>query len=221
MSDKLEGRTVPLVPPTDLKFTLREPYGVVGVVVTWNGPLEGPGGPEGPREVDVEDRRPVVVGLERPDDGISVPMPDHRSRRGCASPTAMAPRRRREFTCSCAPNSRPSTTARRSSSTARSRSGKAPEETTNSEEGGDEALIPGLRLRLAPPGPVARGARAVHASIAAAGSTARSARLARLSPNTSASRLATSMPPPEFAARWRVPPRGSGSARPSRDRGIR
>ena len=38
-TDKLEGRAIPLVPPTGLNFTLREPYGVVGVVITWNGPL--------------------------------------------------------------------------------------------------------------------------------------------------------------------------------------
>jgi aldehyde dehydrogenase (NAD+) len=38
-ADKIEGRTIPLVPPTGFNFTLLEPYGVVGIVITWNGPL--------------------------------------------------------------------------------------------------------------------------------------------------------------------------------------
>lgn len=38
-ADKLEGATVPLTPPTGFDYTLLEPYGVIGVIITWNGPL--------------------------------------------------------------------------------------------------------------------------------------------------------------------------------------
>jgi acyl-CoA reductase-like NAD-dependent aldehyde dehydrogenase len=37
--DKLEGATIPFTPNTGLAYTLREPYGVVGIIITWNGPL--------------------------------------------------------------------------------------------------------------------------------------------------------------------------------------
>ena len=38
-ADKIEGATIPLSPPTGFDFTLLEPYGVVGIIITWNGPL--------------------------------------------------------------------------------------------------------------------------------------------------------------------------------------
>ncbi|MFB4299162.1 aldehyde dehydrogenase family protein [Actinomadura sp. NTSP31] len=40
-TDKIEGATIPLSPVLDTGFdyTLPEPYGVVGVIVTWNGPI--------------------------------------------------------------------------------------------------------------------------------------------------------------------------------------
>ncbi len=42
-ADKIEGRTIPLFPATGFDFTLLEPYGVVGIVITWNGPLASVG----------------------------------------------------------------------------------------------------------------------------------------------------------------------------------
>ncbi|MEU9022730.1 aldehyde dehydrogenase family protein [Actinomadura sp. NPDC048394] len=40
-ADKIEGATIPLSPVlnTGFDYTLPEPYGVVGVIVTWNGPI--------------------------------------------------------------------------------------------------------------------------------------------------------------------------------------
>ncbi len=38
-ADKIEGATIPLTPSTGFDFTLREPFGVVGVILTWNGAL--------------------------------------------------------------------------------------------------------------------------------------------------------------------------------------
>ncbi|KAB2389951.1 aldehyde dehydrogenase family protein [Actinomadura montaniterrae] len=40
-ADKIEGATIPLSPVlnTGFDFTLPEPYGVVGIIVTWNGPI--------------------------------------------------------------------------------------------------------------------------------------------------------------------------------------
>jgi aldehyde dehydrogenase (NAD+) len=38
-ADKLEGATIPVTPPTGFDYTLLEPYGVVGIIITWNGPL--------------------------------------------------------------------------------------------------------------------------------------------------------------------------------------
>ncbi|GGV42600.1 aldehyde dehydrogenase [Actinomadura cremea] len=44
-ADKIEGATIPLSPliNTGIDFTLPEPYGVVGVILTWNGPITGIG----------------------------------------------------------------------------------------------------------------------------------------------------------------------------------
>ncbi len=39
MADKLQGDTIPLNKPSSLNFTLREPIGVVGIIVPWNSPL--------------------------------------------------------------------------------------------------------------------------------------------------------------------------------------
>lgn len=39
MADKLQGDTIPLNKPDSLNFTLREPIGVVGIIVPWNSPL--------------------------------------------------------------------------------------------------------------------------------------------------------------------------------------
>ena len=39
MADKLQGDTIPLNKPATLNFTLREPLGVVGIIVPWNSPL--------------------------------------------------------------------------------------------------------------------------------------------------------------------------------------
>lgn len=38
LSDKIEGRTIPLERRSVLNYTLREPLGVVGVIVPWNSP---------------------------------------------------------------------------------------------------------------------------------------------------------------------------------------
>ena len=38
-ADKLEGATIPVTPPSGFDYTLLEPYGVVGIIITWNGPL--------------------------------------------------------------------------------------------------------------------------------------------------------------------------------------
>ncbi|MEU6745852.1 aldehyde dehydrogenase family protein [Spirillospora sp. NPDC046719] len=40
-ADKIEGATIPLSPAltAGLDYTLPEPYGVIGVIVTWNGPI--------------------------------------------------------------------------------------------------------------------------------------------------------------------------------------
>lgn len=38
-ADKIEGSTIPVSPPTGFDYTLLEPYGVIGVIITWNGPL--------------------------------------------------------------------------------------------------------------------------------------------------------------------------------------
>ncbi|MDR6397525.1 aldehyde dehydrogenase family protein [Herbaspirillum seropedicae] len=37
--DKLEGQTVPVYPQRALNLVEHEPYGVIGAIVTWNGPL--------------------------------------------------------------------------------------------------------------------------------------------------------------------------------------
>ncbi len=42
-ADKIEGRTIPLFPATGFDFTILEPYGVVGIIITWNGPLASVG----------------------------------------------------------------------------------------------------------------------------------------------------------------------------------
>ena len=39
MADKLQGDTIPLNKLSSLNFTLREPIGVVGIIVPWNSPL--------------------------------------------------------------------------------------------------------------------------------------------------------------------------------------
>lgn len=41
MADKIEGATIPLTPAFNAGFdyTLSEPYGVVGIILTWNGPM--------------------------------------------------------------------------------------------------------------------------------------------------------------------------------------
>jgi len=41
MADKIEGRVVPMTPAHNAGFdyTLSEPYGVVGIILTWNGPM--------------------------------------------------------------------------------------------------------------------------------------------------------------------------------------
>src|SRR5690606_37143284 len=38
LSDKIEGRVIPLERSSVLNYTLREPIGVVGVIVPWNSP---------------------------------------------------------------------------------------------------------------------------------------------------------------------------------------
>ncbi|GAB2844544.1 aldehyde dehydrogenase family protein [Actinocorallia aurea] len=40
-ADKIEGATIPLSPllNTGIDYTLPEPYGVVGIILTWNGPI--------------------------------------------------------------------------------------------------------------------------------------------------------------------------------------
>jgi aldehyde dehydrogenase (NAD+) len=38
-ADKIEGSVIPPCPATGLDYTLAEPYGVVGVITSWNGPL--------------------------------------------------------------------------------------------------------------------------------------------------------------------------------------
>jgi aldehyde dehydrogenase (NAD+) len=39
LADKVEGRTIPLDKTTVLNYTLREPLGVVGIIVPWNSPV--------------------------------------------------------------------------------------------------------------------------------------------------------------------------------------
>ena len=41
MADKIEGATIPMTPSFNAGFdyTLSEPYGVVGIILTWNGPM--------------------------------------------------------------------------------------------------------------------------------------------------------------------------------------
>ncbi|MBY8976741.1 aldehyde dehydrogenase [Rhodobacteraceae bacterium NNCM2] len=39
MTDKIEGTTIPVNKPDMLNFTLREPLGVIGVIIPWNSPL--------------------------------------------------------------------------------------------------------------------------------------------------------------------------------------
>jgi aldehyde dehydrogenase (NAD+) len=39
LADKIEGRVVPLDKPSVLNYTLREPLGVVGIIVPWNSPV--------------------------------------------------------------------------------------------------------------------------------------------------------------------------------------
>jgi acyl-CoA reductase-like NAD-dependent aldehyde dehydrogenase len=41
LADKIEGSTIPLTPAFNAGFdyTLSEPYGVVGIILTWNGPM--------------------------------------------------------------------------------------------------------------------------------------------------------------------------------------
>ena len=41
LADKIEGRVVPMTPAHNAGFdyTLSEPYGVVGIILTWNGPM--------------------------------------------------------------------------------------------------------------------------------------------------------------------------------------
>ncbi|HVM16825.1 MAG TPA: aldehyde dehydrogenase [Gaiellaceae bacterium] len=39
LADKVEGRVVPLDRPNVLNYTLREPLGVVGIIVPWNSPV--------------------------------------------------------------------------------------------------------------------------------------------------------------------------------------
>ena len=39
MADKIQGDVIPIDKPQTLNFTLREPLGVVGVIVPWNSPL--------------------------------------------------------------------------------------------------------------------------------------------------------------------------------------
>lgn len=39
MADKIQGDTIPVNKPDILNFTIREPIGVVGVIVPWNSPL--------------------------------------------------------------------------------------------------------------------------------------------------------------------------------------
>jgi aldehyde dehydrogenase (NAD+) len=41
--DKLEGRTIPTYPGVALDYTLVEPYGVVAVLIPWNGPVVSAG----------------------------------------------------------------------------------------------------------------------------------------------------------------------------------
>src|SRR5712692_1337964 len=38
-ADKIQGEVIPVDKPTMLNYTLREPVGVVGVIVPWNSPL--------------------------------------------------------------------------------------------------------------------------------------------------------------------------------------
>lgn len=40
MADKIEGSTIPVRQPDSLVYTRREPVGVVGIIVPWNGPLQ-------------------------------------------------------------------------------------------------------------------------------------------------------------------------------------
>ncbi|WP_336099372.1 aldehyde dehydrogenase [Roseovarius sp. CH_XMU1461] len=39
MADKIEGTTIPVNKPDMLNFTMREPLGVIGVIIPWNSPL--------------------------------------------------------------------------------------------------------------------------------------------------------------------------------------
>ena len=39
LADKVEGRVIPLDRASVLNYTLREPLGVVGVIMPWNSPL--------------------------------------------------------------------------------------------------------------------------------------------------------------------------------------
>src|SRR5205823_14413479 len=38
-ADKIEGSVIPPCPATGFDYTLAEPYGVVGIITPWNGPL--------------------------------------------------------------------------------------------------------------------------------------------------------------------------------------
>lgn len=40
LADKVEGRTLPVEDDAAFNFTLREPYGVVGTITSWNSPLK-------------------------------------------------------------------------------------------------------------------------------------------------------------------------------------
>ena len=39
LADKIEGRVIPLDRQSAFNYTLREPFGVVGVIVPWNSPV--------------------------------------------------------------------------------------------------------------------------------------------------------------------------------------
>src|SRR3712207_1966615 len=39
MADKIEGRTIPLDRQSIVNYTVREPLGVVGVIMPWNSPM--------------------------------------------------------------------------------------------------------------------------------------------------------------------------------------
>ena len=114
LADKVEGRVIPLDRTSVLNYTLREPLGVVGIIIPWNSPVLLTMYSLAPAlAAGNTDRRQAVGARERERDRDAAARNRGRASRGASSTSSPASARRAKRSSSTQPSRRsPSPAAR-------------------------------------------------------------------------------------------------------------